>query len=85
MRQLPLSSRLTICAIAMTASATAQLAGSTQVRADDDNDKLPLYLSRTVDPVARDTSNPNQIWQGSGNPIHSFMVKRNLDAGIELA
>lgn len=65
--------------------ASAGVLGWTPARADNDNDKLPLYLSRTVDPVARDTSNPNQIWQGSGNPIHSFMVKRNLDAGIELA
>jgi hypothetical protein len=52
---------------------------------DDDNDRLPLYLTRTLDATAQDTLTPGFIWQGAGNPATNFMVKTDPDNGIELA
>ena len=52
---------------------------------DDDNDKLPLYLTQTLDVTAQDTLTPGFLWQGSGNPATNFMVKTDPDNGIELA
>jgi hypothetical protein len=47
------------------------------------NDKLPVYLDRTVHPTAQDC--PGFIWAGAGNTATTFQRKRNLDAGVELA
>src|SRR5690242_20700285 len=62
----------------------ASLAGDSN-EGGQPNDKLPVYLDRTVDATAQDTCTPGFLWQGAGNPATTFQRKRDVDAGIELA
>ena len=64
----------------------AQVVGSGPAWADDDDDhdKLPLYLTRTLDETAINPST-SDMYTGSGNTVTDFLIKRNLDDDIEIA
>jgi hypothetical protein len=74
-------------AVAVIGIGVAQFGAAGVARADhdDDDDNLPLYLTRTVDATAQDTLAPGTMWVGAGIPATDFLVKRNEDAGVELA
>jgi hypothetical protein len=60
-------------------------AGVASANNDDGGDKLPLYLTTTVDVTAQDALAPGTLWVGAGIPATNFMLKQNPDAGVELA
>jgi hypothetical protein len=71
----------------LTAGAALALGtGAAQCRDDGDHDgnRLPLYLTRTLDAAAQDPTSPGNLWVGSGIPATNFLVQENLDKGIEL-
>jgi len=52
---------------------------------DEFNDKLPVYLDKTVHLSAQDSCTPGFLWQGAGNPATTFQRKRSRDGDLELA
>jgi len=71
-------------AVTLLGVGVAEVASSSYAWADDDNDgdKLPLFLQKSLGTPAEAT--PGFVWQGSGNPNTGFLRKRNFDSGIEL-
>lgn len=62
----------------------AQVAGAGPAWSDDGDDKLPLYLTRTLDATAIKPVS-NDMYTGDGNRVTNFMLKRNLDKDVEIA
>ena len=74
---------LSVVGVALAAGTGAALSWNT--RSDDHGNKLPLYLTRTLDAAAQDSGSPGNMWAGTGIPATNFLVQINPDEGVELA
>jgi hypothetical protein len=66
-------------------AASVAVGTGTAYAEDGHGHRLPTYLMRTLSAPAQDSGSPGNMWAGSGLPATKFILRENLDEGVELA